>query len=114
MAEALISPGVFLSENDQSQITAGPITVGAALVGPTVLGRVNIPTLITTYSEYKAKYGATFISGGTSYDYLTSQAALNPLTALVSSNTKKTGPIRKLKKIPRGIAVKMSWIINKI
>ena len=77
MAEALISPGVFLSENDQSQITAGPITVGAALVGPTVLGRVNIPTLITTYSEYKAKYGATFISGGTSYDYLTSQAAYN-------------------------------------
>ena len=77
MAEALISPGVFLSENDQSQITAGPITVGASLVGPTVLGRVNIPTLITTYSEYKAKYGATFISGGTSYDYLTSQAAYN-------------------------------------
>ena len=77
MAEALISPGIFLSENDQSQITAGPITVGAALVGPTVLGRVNIPTLITTYSEYKAKYGATFISGGTSYDYLTSQAAYN-------------------------------------
>ena len=77
MAEALISPGVFLSENDQSQITAGPITVGAALVGPTVLGRVNIPTLITTYSEYKAKFGATFISGGTSYDYLTSQAAYN-------------------------------------
>ena len=77
MAEALISPGVFLTENDQSQITAGPITVGAALVGPTVLGRVNIPTLITTYSEYKAKFGATFISGGVSYEYLTSQAAYN-------------------------------------
>jgi hypothetical protein len=77
MAEALISPGVFLSENDQSQITAGPITVGAALVGPTVLGRVNIPTLITTYSEYKAKFGATFVSGGVSYEYLTSQAAYN-------------------------------------
>lgn len=77
MAEALISPGVFLSENDQSQITAGPITVGAALVGPTVLGRVNVPTLITTYSEYKAKFGATFVSGGVSYEYLTSQAAYN-------------------------------------
>jgi len=77
MAEALISPGVFLSENDQSQITAGPITVGAALIGPTVLGRVNIPTLITTYSEYSAKFGTTFISGGVSFDYLTSQAAYN-------------------------------------
>ena len=77
MAEALISPGVFLSENDQSQITAGPITVGAALIGPTVLGRVNIPTLITTYSEYSAKFGTTFVSGGVTYDYLTSQAAYN-------------------------------------
>ena len=27
------------------------------------------------------------------------KAALNPLTALVSNNTKKTGPIKKLKNI---------------
>jgi hypothetical protein len=77
MAEALISPGVFLRENDQSQITAGPITVGAALIGPTVLGRVNIPTVVTSYSEYKAKYGTTFLSGGNTQEYLTSQAAYN-------------------------------------
>ena len=77
MAEALISPGVFLTENDQSQITAGPITVGAALIGPTVYGKVNIPTLVTTYSDFKAKFGATFVSGGTPYEYLTSQAAYN-------------------------------------
>ena len=77
MAEALISPGVFLSENDQSQITAGPITVGAALIGPTVYGQVNIPTLVTSYSDFKAKFGTSFVSGGTTYDYLTSQAAYN-------------------------------------
>lgn len=77
MAEALISPGVFLQENDQSQITAGPITVGAALIGPTVYGPVNIPTLVTTYSDFKARFGTTFVSGGTTYDYLTSQAAYN-------------------------------------
>ena len=75
MAEALISPGVFLTENDQSQITAGPITVGAALVGPTVYGKKDTPTLVTTYSDFKAKFGTTFISGGTTYEYLTSQAA---------------------------------------
>ena len=34
MAETLISPGVFLQENDLSQITSGPITAGAAIVGP--------------------------------------------------------------------------------
>jgi len=77
MAEALISPGVFLRENDLSQITAGPITVGAALVGPTVLGRVNIPTLVTSYSQYKAKFGTTFISSSNTYEYMTSQAAYN-------------------------------------
>lgn len=77
MAEALISPGVFLRENDLSQITVGPITVGSALIGPTVLGRANVPTLVTSYSQYKARFGATFISGGTTYEYLTSQAAYN-------------------------------------
>ena len=77
MAETLLSPGVFLSENDLSQITAGPVAAGAALMGPTVVGPVNIPTLVTSYSEYKAKFGAAFISGGANYEYLTSIAALN-------------------------------------
>lgn len=77
MAEALISPGVFLRENDQSQITQGPITVGAALVGPTVVGPQNIPTVVTSYSQYKAVFGTTFLSGGLSYEYLTSLAAYN-------------------------------------
>ena len=77
MAEALISPGVFLRENDQSQITTGPITVGAALIGPTVVGRKDTPTLVTSYSEYSAKFGTTFISGGNTQEYLTSQAAYN-------------------------------------
>lgn len=77
MAETLISPGVFLQENDLSQITSGPVTAGAAIVGPTVTGPVNIPTLVTTYSQYKAVFGAPFVSGGAVYEYLTSMAALN-------------------------------------
>jgi len=77
MAETLISPGVFLNENDLSQITQGPISVGAALIGPTVIGPVNIPTVVTSYSQYKALFGAAFVSGGANYEYLTSIAALN-------------------------------------
>jgi hypothetical protein len=76
MAETLISPGVFAIENDQSQITQGPVTAGAAIVGPTVLGPVNTPTLVTSYSQYKALFGAAFNSGGFTYEYLTSMAAL--------------------------------------
>jgi phage tail sheath protein FI len=77
MAETLISPGVFLNENDLSQITQGPVDAGAALLGPTVTGPVNIPTLVTSYSEYKAIFGAAFVTGGANFEYLTSIAALN-------------------------------------
>jgi hypothetical protein len=77
MSEVLISPGVFLQENDLSQITQGPLQTGATILGPTVTGPVNIPTRVTSYSEYKAIFGAAFISGGYSYEYLTSVAALN-------------------------------------
>ena len=77
MAETLLSPGVFLNENDLSQITQGPVVAGAAIVGPTVTGPVNIPTVVTTYSQYKSIFGAAFISGGNNYEYLTSIAALN-------------------------------------
>jgi len=77
MSEVLISPGVFLQENDLSQITQGPIEVGAAIVGPTVTGPVNVPTVVTSYSEYKAIFGAAFVTGGYTQEYLTSVAAVN-------------------------------------
>ena len=77
MAETLISPGVLARENDQSQITTQPIQAGAAIVGPTVKGRVGIPTLITTYSEYAAVFGTTFESGSDQYSFLTSISAFN-------------------------------------
>ena len=73
----LISPGVATIENDQSQVTSGPIQAGAAIVGPTVKGRVNIPKLVTTYSQYAADFGDTFTSGSDVYSFLTSIAAKN-------------------------------------
>jgi phage tail sheath protein FI len=77
MAETLISPGVLARENDQSQITSQPIQAGAAIVGPTVKGQVNIPKLITTYSEYQANFGTTFQSGSDEYTFFTSISAWN-------------------------------------
>jgi len=77
MAETLISPGVLARENDQSQITSQPVQAGAAIVGPTVKGRVNIPTLVTSYSEYLATFGSTFDSGSDEYSFLTSISAYN-------------------------------------
>ena len=77
MAETLISPGVLSRENDQSQITSQPVQAGAAIVGPTVKGRKNIPTLVTSYSEYAATFGTTFDSGSDQYTFLTSISAYN-------------------------------------
>jgi hypothetical protein len=77
MAETLLSPGVLTRENDQTLITQGPITAGAAILGPTVKGPVNIPTLVTSYSDYKSKFGGTFESASIQYEYLTSIAVYN-------------------------------------
>jgi len=77
MAETLISPGVLARENDNSFITQQPVTVGAAIIGPTVKGPVEIPTVVTTYSDYLNKFGSTFLSGGIEYSYFTSIAAYN-------------------------------------
>ena len=77
MAEQIVSPGVFTRENDQSFITQQPVEVGAAIVGPAVKGPVEIPTLVTSYSEYVNKFGSTFVSGGQVYSYLTGNSAYN-------------------------------------
>jgi hypothetical protein len=75
--ETLISPGVLTRENDLSQITQNPVTVGLALVGPTVTGPVNVPTVVTSYSDFKNKFGGMFTSGGANYEFLTSITVRN-------------------------------------
>jgi hypothetical protein len=73
----LVSPGVLQLENDQSFITQNPINVGAAIIGPTVKGPVEVPTIVTSYSDYQNKFGTTFLSGSQVYTYFTSIAAFN-------------------------------------
>ena len=75
MAEVIISPGVFQQETDQSFYNATPQVVGAALVGPTVLGVPFVPTYVTNYNQFKTLYGETFKSGSYYYEYWTSLAA---------------------------------------
>ena len=77
MAETLISPGVLASEKDQSQISSTPVQAGAAIIGPTVKGQVEIPKLVTSYSEYVAQFGSSFESGSDEYSYFTSISTYN-------------------------------------
>ena len=77
MAETLVSPGVLARENDQSFLVNQPVNVGAAIIGPTVKGPVEIPTIVTSYSDYVNKFGASLESGSNLYSYFTSIAAYN-------------------------------------
>lgn len=75
MAEKIVSPGVFTRENDLSFLPAGIGEIGAAVVGPTAKGPVGIPTLVSSYGEFVDKFGTTFKSGSSYYQYFTSQVA---------------------------------------
>jgi len=77
MAEILVSPGVLARENDQSFITEQPVQAGAAIVGPTVRGPIEVPTIVTSYSDYQNRFGTTFESGSNEYSFFTSIAAQN-------------------------------------
>ena len=77
MAESIISPGVLTRENDISFITPAPIQAGAAFIGPTVKGPDNQPTVVTSYNDFTRKFGETFTSGSSNYEFLTSLAVKN-------------------------------------
>ena len=79
MAEKIVSPGVFTRERDLSFLPAGVQNIGAAIVGPTVKGPGLVPTVVSTFAEYRQLFGDSFESGsGASlgyHSYLTSLAA---------------------------------------
>ena len=71
MAEKIVSPGVFTNEIDASFLPAAVADIGACVIGPTTKGPALIPTIITSFSDYQAKFGAAFLSGSKYYRYLT-------------------------------------------
>ena len=77
MAETIISPGVLARENDISFVSPAAQAVGAAFIGPTVIGPIEQPTVVTSFGEYQRKFGRTFISGSTKVEYFTSLAVKN-------------------------------------
>ena len=77
MANFTVSPGVTTNELDQTFLTGQPVQAGAAIIGPTVKGPFEVPTLVTSYSQYTSLFGDSFVSGGVNYSYLTSIAVYN-------------------------------------
>jgi hypothetical protein len=77
MANFPSSPGVTTSEIDNTFLTGQPVQAGAAIIGPTVKGPVELPTLVTSYSDYVNRFGDVLVSGSNTYSYFTSISAYN-------------------------------------
>jgi len=75
MANFTVSPGVTLNEIDNTFLVGQPVQAGAAIIGPSVKGPIEVPTLITSYSDYVNRFGDTFTSASDTYSYFTSISA---------------------------------------
>jgi hypothetical protein len=75
MTEQILSAGVYATENDQSFFTQGTSTTGLAVLGPTEKGAAFVPTDVTSFSQFTAKFGSdtsTSYTAQTVYNYLQS------------------------------------------
>ena len=109
MAETQFSPGVITIENDQPIINNQPIQVGAAIIGPTVKGPNETPTICTSYSDYVSKFGDTFTSGSQQFSYFTSISAYDyfqngGVTLLVTRVTSGSFTRATSTNLPNGIS----------
>jgi hypothetical protein len=57
MAERIVSPGVFTQERDLSFLEQGVGEIAGAFIGPTPRGPAFIPTIVTSPSDFEAKFG---------------------------------------------------------
>ncbi len=85
MSETIISPGIDAIENDQTFTFQQPAQADVSIIGPTVRGKIGIPTIVTSYDDYIQKYGDDFISGSNTYNYFTSLAVYNYFQGLGNS-----------------------------
>jgi len=96
MAEKIVSPGVFTNEIDQSALPAGIASIGAAVIGPTYRGPANIPTTVTSYSDFVAKFGGAFTVGTgineATYKYLTNYSVQEYLKYADTLTVVRTAP----------------------
>ncbi len=85
MSETIISPGTDAIENDQTFTFQQPAQADVSIIGPTVRGKIGIPTIVTSYDDYTQKYGDDFISGSNTYNYFTSLTVYNYFQGLGNS-----------------------------
>jgi hypothetical protein len=102
--EQILSPGVLAYENDQSYYSQGTTATGLAVVGPTQKGPAFVPTDITSYSQFIARFGSdtsTNYTAQTAYNYLQSGTTAN-ITRVLGNGGYQYTSTRKLLAISSG------------
>jgi len=116
----IVSPGIYINETDQSFIPQGIIEAGAAIIGPTAKGPVEIPTVVTSYNDYVAKFGTTLTSGSSNnqFSFFNSTAAYtyfnNGGTTLLVSRAASGAYISATAAVTRSLAAGNSFTLNTI
>ena len=105
--ERIVSPGVFTNERDMSYLPQGIGAIGAALVGPTLLGPAFVPTLVNGYAEFERMFGGTYEQSYLPYtanSYLTNAGSATIVRVLGSGGYSLKHPIAIVAKysIPGG------------
>lgn len=89
-----VSPGVYISEIDKSQLPAAPVQVGPVVIGRSQRGPVFVPTRVSSYLEFVDKFGEP-TRGGPSEDVWRTGEPTSPLYAAYAAKAflKNSGPL---------------------
>jgi hypothetical protein len=89
-----VSPGVYISEIDKSQIPALPVQAGPVVIGRSQRGPLMVPTRVESYLEFVDKFGEP-TRGVPSEDVWRSGQSTSPLYAAYAAKAylKNSGPL---------------------
>ena len=89
-----VSPGVYISEIDKSQIPALPAEIGPVVIGRSQRGPTMMPVTVNSYLEFVEKFGET-TRGVASDDVWRSGLSTSPLYAVYAAKAylKNSSPL---------------------
>ena len=88
-----VSPGIYISEIDKSQLPAAPTQIGPVVIGRAQRGPIMVPTRVDSYLEFVDKFGEP-TRGNTDDLWRTGESA-SPLYAAYAAKAflKNSGPL---------------------
>ena len=105
MGIQILSPNVYVQENDLSFVAPGLGAIGAVVVGPTSKGQAFVPTQITNYNDFVAQFGPEYARSYVPYtvkNYLRTGGIVTVMRVLGNGGWRFDGSTRQLSAIASG------------